>query len=232
MKLPIFLALVSLCLITACSNKQPKDVFIPDVSPVLNGVLTNEATVLGQVDDIEAASEEIVTAVKGTAYEAPANAAGETIKNSIADIRAAIKANPASNVTKLIGELLQAIKELKAIIARLQKENADLRAKEGLFWSRILYGGGVLCTVGAAVSVFGSASIPVIGPFIGPRVGGLLGIAAATLFSLGYARGWAQDHPFLTGVGVVLFVALAAGVAYANKFYHREVTQILADLKQ
>lgn len=223
MKLPLLLSFsaISLCLVTACFNKQPKDVFIPDAAPVLAGINFNEATVLGSAEDIENATALIVKAAKGTAHEAEAAEAGRTIVASITEIRESIKANPAANVEKLVKDLMAAITDLKKIIGTLQKENKELRDRVSSIWYWGLYGGAVFFTLAAPVTLFYGSAIPVVGHLAGPRIAGMFAILAATLYAMGYAREWVLDHEWVVGIGFgALFIA--GGLAWGNHVRHKE----------
>jgi hypothetical protein len=218
-----FILIASLTLgLFGCKTNRVEDVYIPDTGPVLEALNANEATVLGKIEGIADASDSIVKVTKGTAYEAPAAAAGATIQNAITDIRASIAANPAAKMEKVVKQLLDAIEQLKAIIVTLQRENQELRDANAKRWYWVLSGLGVACTLGAVASGFFSGSIPVIGPMLGPRIGVLLGSLAGTCFLLVYLFNWARNHPTHVAVIVVGLLGTAAGLAWHNHITDRE----------
>lgn len=212
-------ALLLACLALAgCSYKTAKEVTIPDARPVLAALEATEATVLGQSASIWDATKFIVTASLGTPQEAEIKEAAAKIEASLADIKTTLAENPSANAEKLIKALLTAIQDLKKIITRIEAENAELRDRNASLWYWLLYGGAALCTVGAPAVFFYGASLS---PIFGPRIAGMLAVAAVTLYAMGYAYQWVREHPFYTGLGfAALFVAV--GLAWGNKVRHAE----------
>lgn len=210
--------LILALLLAGCRHQTAKEVTIPDARPVLAALEVTEATVLGQSASIWDATQFIVTASLGTPQEAEVKEAAAKIETSLAEIETTLAEHPAAETEKLIKALLTAIKDLKKIILRIEAENAELRDRNASRWYWILYGGAALCTVGAPVVFFYGASLS---PILGPRIAGMLAVAAVTLYAMGYAYQWVREHPFYTGLGfAALFVAV--GLAWGNKVRHAE----------
>jgi hypothetical protein len=205
-----------------CNAKRtdPAFVYVPDATPVLAGVDFTHSTVMGGVTDVRLNLQNAVEASKGLPSEAAVREAARNVEEALTRAEEALKAHPPEEVKELIAALNTAIDQLREIIKQRDKEIQQLKDANARTWHWILYGGGVLFTVFAVTSGFFSSSIPVLGLYLGPRIGLLCGAIAGTLFVLGYLYDWTREHPVWTAAGVTLLLGGALGLAWANQVQH------------
>jgi hypothetical protein len=198
----VFVLVVGVMLVIAGCKSATVPTKRPPVNsaPVIAGQLGKDATIIEEAAKIDAIAPEA--------------------KPHTDAQRAAIAANPAQDVAKLVAEFEkrenEAAKETAAIIAGLR---AEIEAANSLVDRVIRIGGYALAAIlgaAAAASLFLAAQVP----WLGPRISAALGAASVSIFAMVWAYEWTKQHPWITAItGACILVA--AALAYANHLHDR-----------
>jgi hypothetical protein len=202
------MALIAFSL-SGCNGRKPMmaPVPLPVSGPVVAGQKAKDEVVLKEADKIDAVAP--------------------LAKPHTDAQRAAIAANPAVDVEKIVAEYEVALKSRDGVIAGLKQENASLakQLKDALEKTdRYLrlggYGLSALLVAAGVASFFLAAQVP----FLGPRIGFALIAAGGSVFAMMQAYDFTKQHPWV--VGVALLFIVVAGV-YAHSNYIRDVKKAL-----
>jgi hypothetical protein len=196
---------------TGCQKAivKPRIVRPPVVSaPVVAGQMGKDATVLDEAAKIDAIAPEV--------------------KEHTDAQRAAVAANPAQDVAKLVAEFEARIKEIEkdgderakadaAIIAQRTKERDEARNETD---RAIVIGGYAFAAILVAAGVatfFLMAQLA----FLGPKIGYALIGAGSSVFVMLQAYQWTKAHPWITGI-TLLFLVAAGALAFANHLHAKD----------
>lgn len=173
-----------------------------NAAPVISGQMGKDSTILDEASKIDAIAPEA--------------------KEHTDAQRAAVAANPAQDVAKLVAEFEAREKAIQkdnderskadaATIAKLTKERDEARNETD---RAILIGGYALAAllVSAGVATF---FLMAQLAFLGPKIGYALIGAGSSVFVMLQAYQWTKAHPWITGI-TLIFLVVAGALAFAN----------------